>query len=114
MLVITVAPAVGTVAGGGGGGVYGGAVVVGAGLVVGGGLLVGGGGAPVVVVPPGTFHDRVPAAPAPTRLSAVTPTSSLPLVQNVLPAHGNVSCALVSVVCVPRVPPVKAPLASTV
>src|SRR6476469_1180554 len=118
MLVITVAPAVGPVAAGGwvvvvvvcGGG--GGSVVV---VVCVGGsvvVVVCGGGSSVVV--PGTGHDRVPAALSPTRLRALTATSSCPPAQNVLPPQGMVSWALVPVVWAPRVPPAKSPLASTV
>jgi hypothetical protein len=87
---ITVAPALGNDGGGGGGG---GVVVVvvggggGGGGLLGGGLFGGGGGGGLFGAV--TVNDAMPAAPAVDAVDARTVTSSLPLVQNVEPVHGN-------------------------
>jgi hypothetical protein len=62
-----------------GGGLFGGGF---GGGLLGGGLFGGGAGAV-------TVNDAMPAAPAVEAVEARTVTSSLPLVQNVEPAHDN-------------------------
>lgn len=118
--VITAAPAVGNDGGGGGGGGGGGVVVVvttgggfcGGGFCGGGfwgggfwgGGLFGGG-----VVGPVTVNAAMPAAPAVVAVDARTVTSSLPLVQNVEPAHGNDKSADVPPDCADTEPPLNDP-----
>lgn len=119
---ITAAPAVGNDGGGGGGGggvvvvvttgggLFGGGVGPGFGGGLGGGLLGGGGG----VVGPVTVNAVMPAAPAVVAVDARTVTSSLPLVQNVEPVHGNDKSADVPADWADTEPPLNEPEPVTV
>lgn len=91
--------------GGGGGGLLGGGLFGGG---LGGGLFGGG------VVGPVTVNDAMPAAPACVAVDARTVTSSLPLVQNVEPVHGNDKSAEVPAACDDTEPPENEPEPVTV
>ena len=118
--VITVTPAVGNDGGGGGGGGGGGVVVVVTGGGVGPGLFGGGGGGGGGLFGGGgvfgavTVNDAMPAAPAVDAVDARTVTSSLPLVQNVVPVHGRDRSAEVPVDWADTEPPLNEPEPVTV